>query len=358
MPRESSAASGGCHERAFDSRLEAAAHFVALLIGGLCTAEAELVEAAERASAEGAAHETEGAALILITGATGMFGSGIADRLTELGAPVRAMTSSADHAQRMKRPGVDVVVADMDRPDTLGGAMAGVDTVFLVSPMDDRVQEREGNVLGAAQRAGVGRIVKLYGAVEHHGDRLGSLHDASVEAIRRSGLEWALLSPTSVLETSLLSMVPWIEATGSVVASAGDGRVAHVAADDVARAGAALLADRYENGRNYVITGPELLSLGELCEILSRVADRPIPYVDVSDEELTRLLTDEAGMTAEQAEIGVVCHFRAWRNGDARARTDTYRELTGRAPTTAEEWIEAHRGVFVQARDKAPAAAG
>jgi uncharacterized protein YbjT (DUF2867 family) len=287
-----------------------------------------------------------------------MFGGGITDRLVELGAAVRAMTSNADHARGMTRPGVEPVVADMDRPDTLGEAMVGVDTVFLVSPMDDRVRVRESNVLEAAQRAGVRRIVKLYGAVEHHGDPLGSLHDASVEAIRLSGLEWALLSPTSVLETSLLSMLPWIEATGSVVASAGEGRVAHVAADDVARAGAAVLADRSENGRNYVITGPELLSLSELCEILSRVTDRPIPYMDVSDQELIGLLTDEAGMSAEQAEIGVVCHFRAWRNGDAQAQTDTYHELTDRRPTTAEEWIEAHRDMFVKARDRAPAPAG
>jgi uncharacterized protein YbjT (DUF2867 family) len=296
--------------------------------------------------------------LILITGATGMFGGGVTDRLVELGASVRAMTSNAEHVQQMKRPGVEPVVGDMDRPDTLGAVMTGIDTVFLVSPMDDRVQVREINVLDAAQRAGVRRIVKLYGAVEHHGDHLGSLHDASIEAIRGSGLEWSLLSPTSVLETSLLSMISWIEATGSVVASSGEGKVAFVAADDVARAGAAVLADRFESGRNYVITGPELLSLGEICTIMSRVTDRPIPYVDVSDEDLTQALVSEAGMTAEEAEIGVVCHFRAWRNGDAQARTDTFHELTGRQPTTAEVWIEAHRDAFVQARDSAPAPAG
>jgi uncharacterized protein YbjT (DUF2867 family) len=212
-------------------------------------------------------------------------------------------------------------------------------------------------VLEAAKCAGVRRLVKLYGAVEHHGDPLGSLHEASVEAIRQSGLEWALLSPTSVLETSLLSMIPWIEEVGSVVACAGEGKVAHVAADDVGRAGAVILTDRRENGRDYVITGPQLLSLGELCEILSRVTGRSIPYFDVSDEELERLLVEEAGMTAEQAEIGVICHFRAWRNGDAQAYTDTYRELTGQQPITAQQWIEAHRDVFAQARDKAPRAA-
>ena len=292
--------------------------------------------------------------MILVTGATGMFGSGIARELDARGVPLRAMTSNPDRAEQLRQPGVEPVVADMDRPETLIAAMAGVDTVFLVSPMDDRVQVREGHVLEAAQRADVRRIVKLYGAVEHRDDPLGSLHAASVEAIRQSGLEWALLSPTSVLETSLYSMIPWIEETGAIMASAGEGRVAHVAADDVARAGAVVLAERRETGRNYVITGPELLSLGDLCEILSRVTDRAIPYVDLPDEELARILVDEAGMSAEQAEIGVVCHFRAWRNGDAEACTDTYRELTGRPATTAEEWIAARREVFARARDKAP----
>jgi uncharacterized protein YbjT (DUF2867 family) len=292
--------------------------------------------------------------MILVTGATGMFGSGITAELAERGVPVRAMTSNPANAQTLARPGVEPVVADMDRPATLGAAVDGIETVFLVSPMDDRVQAREANVLEAARHAGVRRIVKLHGAVEHRGDALSQLHEASIDAIRQSGLEWALLSPTSVLETSLLSMIPWIEAVGAVVASAGEGKVAHVARDDVARAGAVVLSGRHENGRNYVITGPELLTLGQLCEIMSRVTDRSIPYYDVSDKDLETALVEQGGMTPEEAEIGVICHFRAWRRGDAEAHTDTYRELTDLSPTTAEAWIEAHKDVFAQARDAAP----
>ncbi len=294
--------------------------------------------------------------MILVTGATGMFGSGVTAELAARGAPVRAMTSNPSKVDELARPGVEPVVADMDRPETLAPAVDGVDTVFLVSPMDDRVKVREGNVLAAAHEAGVRRIVKLAGAVKHHGDSLGRLHDASVEAIRSSGLEWALLSPTSVLETSLFSMLPWIEATGAIVACAGDGKVAHVAAADVARAGAVILADGSENGRDYVITGPQLLSYAGLCEILSRVTGRSIPYVDVSENDLEQTLVEQAGMTPEQAEIGVICHFRAWRNGDAEALSHTYKELTGREPTTAEQWITEHAEPFAQARDKAPAA--
>jgi hypothetical protein len=92
-----------------------------------------------------------------------------------------------------------------------------------------------------------------------------------------------------------------------------------------------------------------------MCEIMSPITRRSIAYQNVSDPEFERLLVREAGMTPEQAEIGVICHFRAWRNGGAEVRTDTYRELTGHAPTTVEEWITAHRDTFAQARDKATA---
>src|SRR5947208_12125877 len=102
---------------------------------------------------------------IFVTGATGMFGGGVTAQLAERGVPVRAMARSSERAKDLEHLGVEPVVADMDRPETLDDALRGADTVFLVSPMDDRVQVREGNVLAAARRAGVRRIVKLYGAL-------------------------------------------------------------------------------------------------------------------------------------------------------------------------------------------------
>ena len=282
-----------------------------------------------------------------------MFGGRVTAQLAERGAPVRAMAHSEEGARQVERSGVEAIVADLDDAESLERAVRGVETVFLVTPMDSRVRSREGNVLAAAQRGGVSRIVKLYGAVKHHHDRLGSQHDASVEAIKASGLHWALVSPTSVLETSLLSMIPWIENVGAIVASAGHGRVAHVAADDVARAAAVVLAEREENGRDYVVTGPDLLSMEEVAGLMSEATGKSIPYTDLSDEDLTNALVQGAGMSPEQAEIGVVCHFRAWRNGDAEALTDTYRELTGKAPTKVADWIAAHRDAFAQARDRA-----
>ena len=61
--------------------------------------------------------------MILVTGATGMFGGGITAELAQRGLAVRAMTSNPSRVGELRRPGVEPVVADMDRPETLGAAI-------------------------------------------------------------------------------------------------------------------------------------------------------------------------------------------------------------------------------------------
>src|ERR1700694_2050697 len=123
-----------------------------------------------------------------------MFGSRVVRDPAARGAKIRALVHSAPNADHVLGSGVEIVVADFDEPETLGPAFSGVDTAFLVSPMDDRIEARETNALRAAQTVDV-RVVKLYGAVRHHGESLDALHLASIAAIRASGLNWALVSP-------------------------------------------------------------------------------------------------------------------------------------------------------------------
>ena len=97
--------------------------------------------------------------------------------------------------------------------------------------------------------------------MRHHGDALDKLHRASIDAIRASGLEWALVSPNSVMETSLLSQAHAIQGFNAMFACAGGGGVGLAAADDVVRAAAVVPTERDEDGANYELTGPEALSL-------------------------------------------------------------------------------------------------
>ncbi|HYY22532.1 MAG TPA: NmrA family NAD(P)-binding protein [Thermoleophilaceae bacterium] len=290
--------------------------------------------------------------MILVTAATGMFGSRTVRQLAARGAPVRALVHSAEHARGL--PG-ELAVGDMDRPDTLADPLDGVETVFLISPMDEHIEERETNVLRAALDAGVERIVKLYGAVRHRGDPLDRLHVASLDAIKASGLEWALVSPSSVMETSLLPHAETIREMNAMFGCAGDGRVGLIAADDVARAAAVVLTERAEPGRNYELTGPETLTMTEIAAVLGHVLAREITYYDMSEDEFRKLLVEQAGMSPEDADIKVILHLSAWRRGDADLHTDTVRELTGQDPMAVAEWVAAHREAFEAPRVPAPA---
>jgi uncharacterized protein YbjT (DUF2867 family) len=284
--------------------------------------------------------------MILVTGATGMFGGRVAHGLLEAGQPVRAMVRDPAKASELESAGAELAVADMDKPETLPPALEGVDRVFLVSPMDDRIEARETAVTAAARDAGVDLVVKLYGAVKHHGDALDALHRASIDALRTSGLRWALVSPNSVMETSLLSWAEPIKQTGSIFGSAGDGKVGLIAADDAAASAVAVLAGEPDNERNYEVTGPEALSSPEMAAALSKALGKTITYNDMSDDDLRDLLVKYAGMTPEQADIGVILHYQAWRRGDAALVTNTVEELTGRKPVSIDEWLARNVGAF------------
>ena len=279
---------------------------------------------------------------VLVTTANGMFGHGlVAVLLNDEHVRVRAMVR--DRGKFTLQAGnLEVVVADMDDPQTLRPAVRGVSHVFLTSPMDERIAVRETNVLQAVEAEGGAHVLKLAGAVRHEGDELGTLHGASLDYLKGSGLPWTLISPNSVMETSL---TPFRETMkfDAVMGMSGHGKVGLVAAEDVALATRAVIAGDGHEGQDYQLTGPEAVDLYQVAEAFSRVLGRTIHYYDLSEEEFAKMMLEHAGgMSAEQLEIGVLCHLRAWREGKADLVTGTYTSLTGESPTGLGDWIGDH----------------
>lgn len=66
----------------------------------------------------------------LVTGATGLLGSHIAERLAGRGQPVRALVRATSDTRFLRGIGVACVVADLADPASLRAAVAGIDTVY------------------------------------------------------------------------------------------------------------------------------------------------------------------------------------------------------------------------------------
>jgi uncharacterized protein YbjT (DUF2867 family) len=59
--------------------------------------------------------------MILVTGATGMFGARVVRGLLDAGEPVRALVRERSRGGDLEAAGAELTVGDMDRPETLPG---------------------------------------------------------------------------------------------------------------------------------------------------------------------------------------------------------------------------------------------
>ena len=111
--------------------------------------------------------------MIVITGASGYLGSHITTRLARSGKQVRAMVHNRQRAEqegRLVGLNIELVEADVTRPDTLEavfeGASAVVHTVAIAIEKGDRTYESinyQGtiNVVEAMKEAGVKRLINI-----------------------------------------------------------------------------------------------------------------------------------------------------------------------------------------------------
>ncbi len=283
---------------------------------------------------------------ILITAANGMFGSKTAEVLAA-DPSVHLRLMMRDPAKcRIKGPHVEIRQVDFDRPDTMEDCFRGVDSVFLVSPMDPRMTERENAMVELCVRHGVKSIVKMAGAVKHE-DELSRMHGAVLDKVKASGAEWALVSPNSVMETTLLPYVETIRTARAIFSCAADARVGLVSLKNVAEITAMVLSTPGHHAKDYVLTGPRSLTLTEVAAAFTSVLGKKIDYVDLSEEDFTRLLMKyDKSLTPERVELEVLCHMRAWKQGGADVVSDTYRQLTGREPMSVEDFIRDNLSLY------------
>lgn len=90
----------------------------------------------------------------LVTGATGMLGSYLVQRLVERGYAVRALVRSPNDARWLQQLHADIVQGDLADARALEGAAAGCDAVFhaaaAIGPQSDWETFRVGNVQGTS----------------------------------------------------------------------------------------------------------------------------------------------------------------------------------------------------------------
>jgi uncharacterized protein YbjT (DUF2867 family) len=219
--------------------------------------------------------------MILVTGATGGIGGELCSLLGKAGEPFRAMCRRQEQVDAFLQKGIDAVLGDFDRPETLPTAMQGCDTMFLITvPTPEQVRHETG-AIDAAKRAGIGRIVKLSASDSNLRSPVpwAKSHALIDHHLRASGLAWTILKPTAFMQNFLWSKEAISK--GFLPQVAGKGTVSYVDTRDVARVAAKVLTEDGHSGATYFLTGPETLDMTTVAFRLSEVLDRKVRYVNL-----------------------------------------------------------------------------
>lgn len=285
--------------------------------------------------------------MILITGATGGIGGEVCKLLKAAGTPFRAMGRKQEQVDTFKKQGIDAVLGDFDRPETLAAAMQGCDTMFLITPPTQAQFAQETAAIDAAKRAGIGRIVKVSASDGNIRSPVpwAKTHALIDHHLRAAGIGWTILKPTAFMQNFLWFKDPI--AKGFLPQVTGTGSVSWVDTRDVARVAAAVLTQEGHENATYFLTGPETLDMKEAAKRLSDVAGHPVRYLNLPTP-VFRAILRFAGNSRWMAK-GLVVQFADVVAGHHDIDpTFEIERLTGKPPHSFTDFLRDHRQQFAR----------
>src|SRR5438128_2631577 len=280
--------------------------------------------------------------MILITGASGNVGREVVKQALAVGLKIRATFQSP--AVAAKAPaGLEGVIMDYAKPETIRAALHGVEKIFLVGPPVRDLPALEANFVKEVRAAGRKHIVKL-SALGGRESMFPSGHRDSEENIEASGLPYTFLRPNGFMQNLVNYNAGTIRSQNAFYGCQGNGAVSIVDIRDIAAVAVIVLAASGHEGKSYTLTGGEALTNGHVAEKISRVAGRKISYVDLPPAEFQKAILS-AGMPEWSADA-LLDLQRLYREGKASLVTDAIERLTGRKPITFDQFAHDYAFAF------------
>lgn len=284
--------------------------------------------------------------MILVTGATGNVGYQVLAQLLERGIRARAVTRDPESARLPEA--TEVVRGDLADPEGLRTCLDGVDAVFLMWPFHDA--RPMAAILEVIKRHAQRVVLLSSGAVQdglapdRHTDPVGRSHAEVERLLRRSGLAWTVLRP-STFAANALWWADQIRAGDTVAGPFGAVRMAMLHEADIASVAVAALTEDDHAQKCYQLTGPELLTQAEQVHVIGRALGRPLRWQELSREQARRRLLDDESFPDSFVDV-LLDGYAKMLDAPAPTLTSTVETVTGTPARTFHRWVLDHAGQF------------
>ena len=290
---------------------------------------------------------------LLVTGAGGKLGQRVLHHLlTTLNIPASRVAAASRKPEALAdwtAKGVTVRAADFDDAASLAKAFTGIERLLLISTDTlDKPGHRliqHGSAIDQAVKAGVRHLVYTSMPKPVESALLFAPDHAGTEAhLAASALpEWTVLRNNWYFENLFFSL-PSALASGSWYSAAGEGKIAHIARDDLGRAAAAALSGATKGKTTLTLSGAKGYSTAEIAALVAKTAGKPLSVVPVPVDGLIQGMVAH-GLPEPIARVFASIDINTAQGGLADATRD-YKALTGAEPQSFEAWLAENKAVL------------
>ena len=287
--------------------------------------------------------------MILVTGATGQFGSKAIDHLLKKGikpSEILALVRDVAKAQILKDKGIELRVGDYTDHNSLVNAFQGVDKLLLVSSNDRQAVENRTaqhiNVIKAAKEAQVKHIIYTSFIRKPHFEdsaiaEFQNSHAQTEAVLKDSGINYTILQNGIYLEMIPVFAGEKVAETGIILFPAGEGKASFVLREELAEAAAHVLITEGHENKLYQLTNTASVSFDDIAIALSDKLGKNIKYQSPSVDEFKSTLKQ---FGIPDLYIGM---FIMWAVAQAQGTMDvednTLEIFLGKKPTTMVQFI-------------------
>jgi len=220
-----------------------------------------------------------------------------------------------------------------------------ITSMYLVTPdMPRATQVMLDYIDYTFKEKGVKRFVIVTGTHAKAGEgHIGKLWQRFIDL----GAEYAILRATWMMESFCEGLHLKEMKKGRFYSCSGQAKVPLVSAFDVAAVAYHALLNVKSFDCDYRILGPEHYTYDQVAERITSLLGKKIIHQKLSEGQKTELMLRQA-LDWEQAKFLTFVDVEASK-GAEEGSNDVIEKITGRPPKTFEEFLEAHKPIWVEA---------